>query len=142
MSNIVLSTRILEGKFPDYEKIIPKSSLVSLRTDKEEFLRAVKLASVFARDSANIVKIQLGKDSVSLLAEGASSGSQKNKIDARVEGEPLEITFNYRFLEDFLHSVKGEEVKVEFGGPSAPGIFRDVSDSEYLHLIMPVKMQE
>ncbi|MFH1971544.1 MAG: DNA polymerase III subunit beta [Patescibacteria group bacterium] len=141
MDDTILSTRILEGEFPDYEKIIPKSSSIKINTDKDEFLRAVKLASIFARDSANIVKVEVGKDSLTLSAESQSSGSQKTKIDAKVDGGELEIAFNYRFLEEFTHSIKGEEIQMQFSNSNAPGIFSDPKDLEYLHLIMPVKVQ-
>lgn len=141
IDDTVLATRVLEGEFPDYEKIIPKNSNTKVNLDKEEFLRGVKLASVFARDSANIVKIEVGKTGVTVSAESQSSGSQKTKLDAKIEGEPLEIAFNYRFLEEFLHSVKGEDVQIEFSNPNSPGIFTDPSDKDFLHLIMPVKIQ-
>lgn len=139
---IILSSRTLEGEFPDYEKIVPKESVAKVSLDKEEFLRAVRLSSVFARESANIVKVNLGKDFVDLSAESSSSGSQKTRVDARVEGEDkMEIAFNYRFLEEFLHAARGEEIKIELSGPSSPGVFRDTKDTNFLHLIMPVRVQ-
>lgn len=147
VGDITLSSRLLEGEYPDFEKIIPKKSGVNVLVDKEEFLRTVKLASVFARDSANIIKIKVLKDSLKVTAESGSSGSQETKIDAKVEttdpslASGFEIAFNYRFLEDFLHSVSGEEVKMEFSGENGPGVFTDTHDSSYLHLIMPVKVQ-
>jgi len=141
IDDTILSTRVLEGEFPDYEKIIPKSSTIKINVDKEEFQRAVKLASVFARDSANIVKIEVQKDSLTLSAESQSSGSQKTKIDAKVDGEALKIAFNYRFLEEFTHSIKGEEIEMQFSNSNAPGIFLDPKDGEFLHLIMPVRIQ-
>ena len=141
IDDTVLSTRVLEGEYPDYEKIVPKTSSIKINVDKDELLRAVKLASVFARDSANIVKIEAGKDNLTLSAESQSSGSQKTKIDAKVEGGSLEIAFNFRFLEEFIHSIKGEEVQMKFSNSNSPGIFSDPSDKEYLHLIMPVKIQ-
>ncbi|MFZ5932689.1 MAG: DNA polymerase III subunit beta [Patescibacteria group bacterium] len=138
----VFSSRLLEGEFPDYERIIPKSTLAKVFLDKEELLRAVKLAGVFARESANIIKLNLGKDYVDILAESAASGNQTTRIDAKVEGEEkMEVAFNYRFLEEFLHSVKGEEVKLELSGPSSPGVFTDPKDPTFLHLIMPVRIQ-
>jgi len=137
----ILSTRVLEGEYPDYEKIIPKNSSIKINVDKEELLRAVKLSSVFAKDSANIVKLEILKDSISLFAESQSSGNQKTKIDAKVDGENLQIAFNFRFLEEFIHSIKGDEIQMEFSNPNAPGIFSDPKDREYLHLIMPVKIQ-
>lgn len=143
----ILSSRLLEGEYPDFEKIIPKSSTSKVLLDKEEFLRAVKLASIFARDAGNIVKLKISKDSVKVSAESGQSGSQETKVDAKAEGpeldsgsKELEIAFNYKFLEDFLHSVKGEEIKMEFSSTNAAGVFTDSSDSSYLHLIMPVKV--
>lgn len=142
LGDVVLSSRLLEGEYPDFEKIIPKSSSISVRLDKEDFLRAVKLASIFARDAANIVKIKLLKDSVKVLAESSTSGSQETQVEAKVEGEvkDFEIAFNFRFLEEFLHSIKGEEVKMEFTTTDKAGVFIDSSDPEYLHLIMPVRV--
>ncbi len=141
LDNLILSSRVLEGEFPDFEKIIPKSSSVKVRVDKEELLRAVKLASVFARDSANIVKINIMKDSIKLSAESSQVGNQETVIDAKVEGELIEISFNYKFLEDFLRAVVGEEVLMEFNNASSPGVFTDPKDPDFLHLIMPVKIQ-
>lgn len=146
VGDTVLTSRLLEGEYPDFEKIIPKKSAISLRLDKEEFLRAVKLASIFARDASNIVKIKILKDSIKILAESGSSGSQETKVEAKIEktGEieqNFEISFNYRFLEEFLHSVKGEEISMDFSGVNAAGVFKDSSDTNYLHLIMPVRVQ-
>jgi len=146
ISDTVLSSRVLQGDYPDYEKIIPKSSVVKISVDKDEMLRAVKLASVFARESANIIKIKVGKDTMGFSAESSTSGSQKNKIDAKVDWkgpavENFEIAFNYHFIEDFLHAVNGEEVSIEFSSESAPGVFGDPTDPSFLHLIMPIKIQ-
>jgi DNA polymerase-3 subunit beta len=141
LTDTVISSRVLNGEFPDYEKIIPKTGGTKVQVDKEDLLRAVRLASVFAKESANIINFGITKDFLKVNAESQTSGSQKNKIDARVDGEGVEISFNYRFVEDFLHSVKGEDVQMEFSSPNAPGIFTDPSEESYLHLIMPVKIQ-
>lgn len=144
IGDTILSSRLLEGEYPEFEKIIPKKSTYKVLVDKDEFLRTVKLASVFARDNANIVKIKLLKDALKITAESSSSGSQETKVDAKIEGEGslnLEVAFNYKFLEDFLHSVNGEEVEIGFSGENSPGLFTDTSDPSYLHLIMPVRLQ-
>jgi DNA polymerase-3 subunit beta len=140
VGDVTLTSRLLEGEYPDFEKIIPTKSVVNIRVDKEEFLRCVKLASVFARDAANIIKIKVLKESLKITAEGVS-GSQEAKVDAKVEKEDgdFEISFNFRFLEDFIHSVKGEEIVMELSGVSTAGIFKDSSDPSYLHLIMPIR---
>lgn len=143
IEDTVLTSRLLEGEYPDFEKIIPKESNIKITLDKEEFLRAVKLASIFARESANVVKIKILKDSIKVSAESSAAGSQETKVDAKIDkGSPEEfkIAFNYRYIEDFLHSVAGEEIKMEFLNSTSAGIFRDTGDSNYLHLIMPVKI--
>ncbi len=144
LESAVLTSRLIEGDYPDFEKIIPASSSIKISLDKEEFLRAVKLASIFARESANIVKLKIQKDYIKVLAESSASGSQEAKVDAKVEGDTgkdFEIAFNYHFLEEFLHSVLSDEVKMELTTSTTAGIFRDSGDSSYLHLIMPVRVQ-
>lgn len=143
LGETILSSRVLEGDFPDYEKIIPRSSNLKVRLDKEELLRAVKLASVFARDSANIVKFKIEKEALNLSAESSQAGNQETIVEAKVDGEvPFEISFNYRFLEEFLRAIKGEEVQMEFTNSASPGVFTDPKDPNFLHLIMPVKIQD
>jgi DNA polymerase-3 subunit beta len=143
--DIILASRVLEGEFPDFEKIIPKTSVLEIFLDKLEFERAVKLASVFARESANIVKINIEKGEIEISAESPNSGSQKSRLDAKTEGSlpsgGFEIAFNYRFLEELIHAVKGEEIKIEFSTSDAPGVFTDPKDPNFLHLIMPVRIQ-
>lgn len=141
---IVLSSRVIEGDFPDFERIIPKTSSVKIEVDRQEMLRATKLISVFARDSGNVAKIKVGKDSLTFSAESQSSGSGEEKIDAKVEGETdgLSIAFNYRFLEELLNSIEADTVEIALTDSNAPGVFKDPKDTNYLHLIMPVRIQE
>lgn len=143
LSDTVLTSRLLEGDFPDFEKIIPKESNIKISLDKEELLRAVKLGSIFAREASNVIKINVLKDSLKVTAESGQAGKQETKVDAKISKNgtsDFEIAFNYRYLEDFLKSVTGEEVEMEFINSTSAGIFRDTSDPNYLHLIMPVKV--
>lgn len=147
LSGVVLASRVIEGEFPDFEKILPKSSKIKVSLDREEFLRAVKLSSVFARDSANVVKLAIKKGAIEVSAESARSGSQRGQVDAKVENEggslnqDFELAFNFRFLEEFLNVVTSEEVRMELSSPNAPGVFLDPKDPEFLHIIMPVRIQ-
>ena len=148
ISDAVLSSRIIDGEFPDFERIIPKESKINLNVDKEELLRAIKLASVFARESANVVKLAVKKDSLEVSAESSQSGSQVTEVDAKVEIEgPFSkkgfvIAFNYRFLEEFINAIEGEDVRIEFSEENAPGVFLDPKDKNFLHIIMPVRLNE
>lgn len=144
LDNTVLSSRVIEGQFPDFKKIIPKDTSKKVNLDKEEFLRAIKLASVFARDSANVVKLNLDKESLKIVAESSSAGSQETKVDAKIEGikDEFTIAFNYRFLEDFVNSVESDDLTIEMSEPNSPALFLDTKDTSFLHIIMPVRLQE
>lgn len=136
----VLSSRVIQGEYPNFEKIIPASSKTIINIDKNELLKAIKLAAVFARDSANVVKLKVKKDSVIITAESSTSGTQESKVDAQVKGEGLEIAYNYRFIEDFLGSIEGDNIEIGLNDAGSPGIFKDLSDESFFHLIMPVKI--
>jgi DNA polymerase III subunit beta len=147
MTDGVLASRVIEGNFPDYEKIIPKSSSIKISLDRNDLFRAVKLAGVFARESANVVKFNIKKGGLTVHAESQRSGNQKTQIDAKIEGEVdskngFTIAFNYKFLEDFLNSVKNDDLMIGLSDPNAPGVFTDIAEKDYLHIIMPVRLQE
>jgi DNA polymerase-3 subunit beta len=139
-----ISSRIIDGNFPDYEKIMPKDSKISVEVDVSDFVRANKLASIFARDASNVVKLDFGKNVIGFSSESGRSGSQRSQIDAKVEGldgaEKLIVAFNYKYLDDLLNVVSGEFLNLGLGGPDSPAIFKDPTDSEFFHIIMPVKL--
>ncbi|MBI4100017.1 DNA polymerase III subunit beta [Candidatus Microgenomates bacterium] len=133
---------LIAGNFPDYEKIIPATSNLKIITTAEELSKAVRLASIFARDSANIVKLKTEKGKLKIAANAAQVGENESAVDAEITGDQddFAIAFNYRYLLDFLGVVSGE-VALEFSGPIAPGVFKSVKNSHFLHLIMPVRVQ-
>lgn len=139
-SDVVLTSRVIEGDFPPYERIIPKSSTLKVFADRQEFLQAVKLSLVLARDVANVGKLKIEEGRVSILVESAKSGVQTASFDAKVEGGSLEVLYNLRFIEEFLNAVEGEEIELSFNDSASAGIFKEVSDPQFLHLIMPVKI--
>jgi DNA polymerase-3 subunit beta len=141
VGDTVLSSRIISGNYPDFENIIPKDTKTKVFVDKSEFLRVVKLASVFARDNANMIRISVAKDKLKVAAESQKSGKQEGEVEAKVEGEGLDIIFNYKFIEELVGVLVGDEVQMELTNTNSPGVFRDIKDKEYLHLIMPVKLQ-
>lgn len=138
---IKLFSRVIEGEFPDYEKIIPKTSSLKVILDKEEFNRAVKLVSVFAKDSSNIIRFKINKESMEISANSPQVGENKFSLGAKIEGEEMEIAFNFRFLQGFLGAVEGNEVSLELNGSLNPAVFRSVGDESFLHVIMPVRLQ-
>ena len=138
---IELFSRVIEGTFPDYQKIIPNSFTTKLILDREIFSREVKVVSIFARDSANIIKFKIQKDLLEMSANSPQIGENKSSLETKQEGEEGEIAFNFRFLQGFLSAVNVQEISLEMNGPLNPGVFRGVGDDSFLHIIMPVRLQ-
>ena len=143
-SDVVLASRLIQAEFPPYEKIIPESSTFSVGVDRGEFLRAVKIAGVYGRESANVIKLKFGKNKVEVLAESKTLGKEESSVDAKIEGESFSdaIAFNYKFIEDFIGVCDGDSISMSFTSKDAAGVFRDANDPDFLHLIMPVKIQD
>jgi len=138
---IELFSRVIEGTFPDYQKIIPNSFTTKLILDREIFSREVKVVSIFARDSANIIKFKIQKDLLEMSANSPQIGENKSSLEIKQEGEEGEIAFNFRFLQGFLSAVNVQEISLEINGPLNPGVFRGAGDDSFLHIIMPVRLQ-
>ncbi len=134
-------SRLLEGEFPNYQRIIPTSSSTRVTFDHNLFMRSVKAAAIFARESANIVRLQIKKAMLVISANSPQIGEQKSELEAKVEGEENEIAFNHRFVLDFLNSTSDEEIVLEMTNALSPGLFKGKKDDSYIHIIMPVRVQ-
>jgi DNA polymerase III subunit beta len=142
LEDLELVSRLIEGDYPDYQRIIPDSFTTTVHLDKNEFAQAVKIASVFARESANVVKLSVKNSSLDVSANATQIGQNKASVDAKVDGEPLEIAFNYKFISDFLSVCQGNEVVIKLNEPLTPGLFCDEADPHFTHIIMPVRIQD
>lgn len=138
----MLVGRLIEGEFPDYEKIIPQDANTTAVIEREDMLHSVKIASILARDSANIIRVALRKDGILISANAPQVGESRSFVGATITGEENEIAFNSRFLLEFLTSLEEKEIIFEMTGPLNPGVFRIKNDDSFLHLIMPVRIQE
>jgi len=146
-SRAEIVSRLIEGQFPDYQKIIPRSHTTRAVLNTSELLRATKAASVFARDNAMIVRLALTPSSddalgrVQVSATAAEVGDNAGEIDASVEGSEMQIAFNGRYLRDALEAIDAEQVSLEIVGPTNPGVLRPLSEANgYLHVIMPMQI--
>lgn len=134
-------TRQVDGQYPNYEKIIPARHTTSATVDTQGLLRAVRSASIFARDSANVVRFHINKKSLTVSANTPQLGEGAVEIDAKIVGEEGgDIAFNSRFLIDLLGVFPGDEVVLETTGSLNPGVFFSPKDPAFLHVIMPVRV--
>ncbi len=140
--NAEITSRLLEGEFPDIDQVIPKSKQTSVLVNREEFQNAVRLASIFARESANIIKIKVAAGALEISANSSQVGKNRSSVDADIKGKPQKIAFNFRFLLDFLQAVSGEQVLIELNSPLEPAVFKIPGNQSFIHIIMPVRLQE
>ena len=138
-----LYSRLIEGEFPPFEKVIPDKHLTRAIINKEELVRAVKLIAVFARDSSNVVVLNF-KNNELLIRPKTDGQENSTLLEIKSEGEEQKVAFNYRFLLDFLNHSSEEEknIVVELLRSDAPVVFRTEKQPNYLHIIMPVRIQE
>jgi DNA polymerase-3 subunit beta len=141
IGDTTLLTRLLDGEYPSFDRIIPKSFTTRALIDKELFFRAVRSAAIFARDNANIIRLTLDKQKIVVSANAPQVGENKIELEAKIDGDGGEIAFNSRFLLDFLTNFPDDEVLFEMTGALNPGVFRPVKDESFLHIIMPVRVQ-
>ena len=143
---VELASQLIDARFPDYRAIIPKSHSTRTVVDTAALLKAVRVAHLFARDNANIVRVAVvpgnGKNqgAVRLTATSAEMGDSVNELDALVEGTDLEIAFDARFLMDVLNQIDQPQVVLETTQSTRPGTIRPLGmgEDEFLHVVMPM----
>lgn len=134
-------TRILEGEFPDFDKIVPKTHTTSVSLETEELFQAVKATAVFAKDSANIVKFKITESGLVISANTPQVGGNEVEVEGKVLGENAEVAFNSRYLIDVLNVIGAKELTLQVSGPLNPGVFIPAGETGFLHIIMPVRVQ-
>lgn len=136
-------SRLIEGDFPAFEKVIPQDMKTKVVVNRDEFLRNMKLVSVFARDYSNIIVCEFKKDGLHIRPKIESEG--ENDIFQEIlhiEGEEQRVAFNFKFIIDLTNHLEHKEIIIEILRPDAPVIFKSEENKNFLHLIMPVRIQE
>jgi DNA polymerase-3 subunit beta len=135
-----IRTRLIDGEYPNFEKIIPAKYNTRVLLEKSALEQAVKAAAVFARDNANIIRFHIENQTLTVSANTPQVGEDEIDIEAKVDGEGGDMAFNSRFLLEFLSNYPEDEVLFEMTGSVNPGVFRPPKDESYLHIIMPVRV--
>ncbi len=143
MPGVDLVSQLIEANFPDYNKIVPNSYNTRAVVNTAEFLKAMKVTYLFARDSANIVRLNItpgDPGQIVLTATSAELGDNEAVIEAVIEGDAMEAAFNAKFMIDVLSVIDTPDVIFEAVSATRPGVFRPVGtgEDEYTHVIMPM----
>lgn len=139
-----LATQLLDAAFPDYEAVIPTEPGTQTVIQTEAFLKACQQAEIFARESSNIAQLELSAGraeqpgNLKVFAQADETGCHETCLEARVEGPPLHIAFNVRFLRDVLEVIQTPHVVLETNQPNMPGLLRPQGEEGYRYVLMPM----
>lgn len=147
LRNAEMVSQLLQGEFPHYKQLIPEGYGTRVVSNTSELLRGVRIASIFARDSSGIIRLQItpGEEltpgKMILSAQSEQIGDNVDEIDVVVDGEAAKIAFNGKYLMDVLNVLQEDQVALEIASPSSPGVIRPVGRDNYVHVVMPMFVQ-
>jgi DNA polymerase-3 subunit beta len=137
-SGIYFTTRLIDGAFPDYQLILPKEELTKVVMMKQELLTTLRLSTVFSDKFFQVLFTAApGSKQVSLESKNSDVGSIEASIDAVIDGEGIEVTFNLKYFLDVFQALPGDSVAISFTKQNKPILVRSVQDNSFLYLLVP-----
>ncbi len=135
-------SRLIEGDYPPFERVIPSEVKTTVVADKSELQRSIKLISVFARDFSNVCVVEVNAEGITLRPKKEGNSENTAFMEAEFTGEPMSIAFNFKFLLDVLNQLSSKTVTIELLRTDAPAVFKSDEHKGFMHVIMPVRIQE
>lgn len=136
--NFFIISRLIEGKFPDYEGIIPKNFETSFEIKKEELIKRIKASSVLS-SKLNDITLKLDSNSLKIVTSNPEIGDYVSSFELNSKPNPVIASFNYRYLLDGLESINDESIYFQINSETNPALIRGKDDSEFIYIIMPIK---
>jgi DNA polymerase-3 subunit beta len=136
---IHLTSRVVDGAFPDYKQIIPKTATTEATVLKEDLISLLKIATIFG-DKFNHLGVSIDPKAkrASFSTKNADIGENEASIDAALSGDPIDVSFNYKYITDSLQSIEADSITLTFNGAGKPMVMRGVSDKSFTYLVMPM----
>ena len=140
MENGVLISKVIDGRFPDYSKVIPKGNEKVLQINLNEFKNSIERVTTVSSDRKEGLKIAISKDSVQLSVNNPISGEGTETVKARFNADDLNISFNSRYLTDIASEIENESIIINLKDAGSPVLISDFSDQNSFHVVMPMKI--
>ena len=140
LGNAVLTSKLIDGTFPDYNRVIPTGNDKLLKLDPKSFMQGVDRVSTIASEKTRAVKIALDRDRVTLSVTSPENGLATEELAADYTADAMEIGFNARYLLDILAQIEGNSVEVHLADAAAPTLLRENDTSDALYVIMPMRV--
>ena len=139
-NSVELTSKLIDGSFPDYQRVIPSSNDKALTLDAKDFSQAVDRVSTISADKTRAVKLNLATDRVTLSVVNPESGTATEEVGANYSAGPIEIGFNARYLLDITSQIKGKDVRFLLADAGSPTIVEDAEDPRTLYVLMPMRV--
>ena len=136
----ILTSKLIDGSFPDYERVIPLSNDKIMKVVKTDFTNAVDRVSTIATEKSRAIKISLENSTIKLSANNADAGAAAEELDAQYQDEKIEIGFNSRYVLDMAKQIKGENIEFQLSDSASPTLVRDPDDEKAVYVIMPMRV--
>ena len=138
---ISFKTRLIEGKFPNCDPIIPKDNTMEIIVNRESFINSLRIVSSISSEKLRPVKLLISQGVLKLESEKADYGEVVDEIEVGYEGDPFQIGFNSRYLLDVLSVIESEDIKLECKNSMSPTIIKSTVDESFLSVIMPLRVE-
>ena len=136
----ILISRLIEGQFPNYERVIPSEADRKIMVNREDLQGAIKRAAIVARTEASKLVFRTQEGQLTITAESGEIGRAHEELAAQVEGEDIEIAFNAEYLTEVLGVIRSDSVLWELTGPLSSGLLKGSDDPDYLYVVMPMQL--
>jgi DNA polymerase-3 subunit beta len=140
LGNMKLISKVIDGKFPDYKKVVPTKNDKTLFVSSKDFINSIERVASVSLDGKEGVKLTINKDNVQLSVISANSGEGNEKIKAEFSSETLNISFNSKYLTDIASEVEDKNLKMNLKDSTSPVLIEDASDKNSYYVIMPMKI--
>ncbi|OBX18452.1 DNA polymerase III subunit beta [Erythrobacter sp. QSSC1-22B] len=137
---VVLTSKLIDGTFPDYSRVIPTGNDKLLRVDPRSFFQGVDRVATIATEKTRAVKMGLEKDKVTLTVTSPDNGTAAEELSAEYSSEPFEIGFNASYLKDILSQIDSDTVELHLADAGAPTLIRKSEDAPALYVLMPMRV--
>ncbi|MHC8507936.1 MAG: DNA polymerase III subunit beta [Rhodospirillales bacterium] len=140
LADTVMTSKLIDGTFPDYERVIPKNNEKIAKLERDAFSLAVDRVNAISSDKTSAVKLALSSKQIAVSANSPDLGSADEELEADYNGDGLEIGFNARYLLDIARQVEGDSLVIALSDSTSPTIFRDDDDASALYVLMPMRV--
>jgi len=136
----ILTSKLIDGSFPDYERVIPSANDKIMTVDKQAFIQAVDRVSTISTEKSRAIKITLEDSQMTLSASSPDAGAASEELDAQYKLEKIEIGFNSRYVLDMAKQIVGETIEFRLADSASPTLVRDLEDENAVYVIMPMRV--